>query len=587
MKDFFKYLLATILGLVITGIIFTFIGAGIIAGLIGSTDKKIKIEPKSVLEINLSGTILERKQDNPLDELPLPGNKYRIPQSGLNQILTEIDKAALDKNIIGIYLKTNVLDCGYATIDEIRAALKRFKSTGKFVVAYADMYTQKGYYLSTVANELYANPAGMIELKGISSETTYFTKAFEKLGINMQIMRHGKFKSAIEPFTRTDMSEENRIQISELINRIWNSIRDSIGNDRHIPSFLVDKMANENMAFQNQERYVLQKLVDGLKYETEVLDELKQKAGATADLKWKTIPIKKYKNAIVENYLKYDANRIALVYAAGAIDDGSSDGVNSKEMIDAIREVRADSTIKAVVLRINSPGGSAYGSEQIWHEIELTRKIKPIVVSMGDVAASGGYYIACNADMVMLQPTTITGSIGIFGMIPDFKGLSNKLGITFDREMTHELSDFPNVLRAMSANETSMMQNYIERGYDTFVTRCADGRSKQKAAIDSLGQGRVWSGGQAIGIGLADKYGNLHDAMEQAAKLSGLNSYMVIEYPKEKDFFSLLMDDLEAKAGSVLIKTQLGEDYGLYQRVKNFGFIYGMQARMPFEIKLN
>lgn len=585
MKDFFKYVLATFIGLLVFSIIGGLITVGIIGGIATMGEKEVQVEPNSVLHIELQGDIVERKSNNPFEDISF-GGQNDIKFIGLNDIRSSIYKAKFDDNIKGIYLTPGIFTCGFSTAAEIKEALDDFKTSGKFVIAYAGNYTQMGYYIASSADKVYLNPQGMIDLRGLTVNYMFFKNAMDKLGIKANIFKVGKYKSAIEPFINEEMSTYSREQSEVLINSIWETIKIKIAEDRSITADDIEDFANKGMMFSNQEVTVSAGLIDDLKYTDQIIKELNDSCKQKETAKPKFVALKKYNKVSVKTDKEYSRNKIAFIYATGGIDDGSSDGIKSGKLSAAIREARNDSTVKGIVLRVNSPGGSAFGSEQIWREVELAKEGKPVIVSMGDVAASGGYYISCGAHSIMARPSTITGSIGIFGMIPNFKGFTDKLGITFDGVKTNEYADLTSVIRPMSESEKQMLQNWVERGYNTFLTRCADGRKTSKEAINTVGQGRVWSGVDAKQVNLIDKFGGIDDAITLAAEMAGVDQYRIEEFPKQKDFFQQLIEDLSMKVETSVLKMQMGEHYELYKILLKYKGLSGLQARMPYELNI-
>jgi protease-4 len=586
MKDFFKYLLATVLGGLIVAFLFFFIAIGIVAGIASMGDAEVKIKENTLLILKLEGAVVERASNDPFEDVM--SNISGTPATeGLNQILANIEKAKRDSNIKGILLEAGMLSAGYATIEEIRNALIDFKESGKFIYSFAPIYTQKAYYLASVADKVYLTPGGMLEFKGINSEQVYFKGALNKLGIEMQVFKHGKYKSAVEPFINDKMSDASREQTQVYIGSIWNHLLKKVAEARSVDQKQLDAFANEMPMFRNQQLLIDNGLIDGLKYKDEVIDELKEKLTIKQSDDINAVTNKKYAKVYVEKAEKGIAkDKIAVIYAEGEI-DGASKGIDSEKLSKTIREARRDSSIKAIVLRINSPGGSALGSEIIWREVKLAKETKPLIVSMGDLAASGGYYIACAADTIIAHPTTLTGSIGIFGMIPNTKGLTDKLGITFDGAKTNKFADMPALNRPFNSDEKEIMQAYIEMGYDLFIGRCADGRNTSKAAIDSVGQGRVWTGENATSLKLVDELGGIKRAIEVAKNRAGLTKYRIVELPAQEDPFAMLMKDLSGDARAYLESAFLGEDAKYLQTLRNLRSAYPIQTRMPFDLNVN
>nr|WP_319401065.1 signal peptide peptidase SppA [uncultured Carboxylicivirga sp.] len=586
MVKFFKYLLATFVGGIVAAIFLVLIFIGIISSIAASSDNDTKITENSILVLNLEGPISDRIIDNPFNDLMSEISGSTAPE-GLNRILANIDKAKRDENISGIVLETGLMSAGFATIEEIRNALIDFKTTGKFVYSFAPVYSQKGYYLASVCDKLYLNPGGMVELNGLYSERTFYKGTLDKLGVEMQIVKHGKFKSAVEPYMLKGMSEPARLQTEVYLNSIWDHVKGKIAESRGVDASSIDALADQMPMMRDPQLLVDNKLIDGLKYKDEFIDELKTLTDTDAKDDLNTVTSSKYAKAIVPNESKgFARDKIAVIYAQGGIDDGSSNGIVSEDLSKTIRKARRDSSIKAIVLRVNSPGGSALGSEIIWREVELTSKVKPLIVSMGDVAASGGYYISCAADKIVAGPTTITGSIGIFGMIPNAEGLTDKIGLTFDGVKTNKFSDMPSVTRPFRKEEKDIMQAYIERGYDIFIGRCADGRGTSKEAIDEIGQGRVWSGDNAKGINLVDEFGGLNKAIEVAKEAAGLEKYRLQELPEIEDPFTTFMKGLSGEAKMFIGKSIMGDDFKYLETIEALKNGAQIQARLPYDITI-
>lgn len=587
MKQFLKYTLATVVGIIITSVLMTLLFFGILGAVAGSAEKTTSLKPNSVYEIKLEGTLVDRSQDDNLSAA-LAGVLGQDEQQniGLDDLLSNIKKAKNDPNILGIYLNGGSLEAGIASIKEMRDALVDFKKSGKFIVAYADNYSQRMYYLATVADRILLNPIGMLEFKGLSAQPTFFKGTLDKLGIEMQVVRVGTFKSAVEPFIDTKMSDANRLQVTEFMGSIWKNMLNEISAARHIPTDSLNSYADQMMMFQATEKALQYKMVDKLLYSQSVDSMLKtvaKKLPKGDELVYVTH--QEMKN--LPNNEKYDKNKVAVIYAVGEISDMGTEGIIEKEMVKTIDDVAKDSAVKAVVLRVNSPGGSAYSSEQIWHALALLKHKKPLIISMGDYAASGGYYISCIGDQILAQPTTITGSIGIFGIIPNIEGLNNKIGISHDVVNTNKMSDAITLNRKFTPAERDLMQNYVNRGYELFVQRCADGRKMTAEQIKNIAEGRVWTGQEAFRIGLVDKLGTLNDAIAIAAKQAKLKSYNVSEYPEKEDFTAKLMKSLGKDVEASFMKAQLGdEQYKLFKQVKDLGKTNGIQARMSYDLNI-
>ncbi|OFX88373.1 MAG: signal peptide peptidase SppA [Bacteroidetes bacterium GWF2_33_16] len=587
MKGFFKYLLASILGVIIAMFLFFFITIGIIGAAISKQDQVVKIEKNTILHITLDQEITDRSNKNPMEAFDFTSFKPTT-QLGLNSILENIKKAKDDGNIAGIYLDLTIIPAGIATIEEIRNALLDFKTSGKFIISYADIYTQPSYYLASVADKVYLNPEGMVLFAGLRAEMLFFKEALQKLGIEMQIIRHGKFKSAMEPFMYTKMSDENREQTMTYLNAIWNKMLVGISETRNISVDDLNKIAN-NLSIKNAETAVEFKFIDGLKYKDELLDELKEKTEKKSIDKIKTINLSKYSKVPKQGRKALEKNKIAVIYASGNVimGEGAEGTIGSDRISKAIRNARMDTSVKAIVFRVNSGGGDPLASEVIWREVKLAQEVKPVIASLGDVAASGGYYIVCPAQTIVASPNTITGSIGVFGALPNGKELMNKkLGIYTDVAKTNENADMGSFFRPLTAQEREFIQFEIEEIYGTFITHVAEGRSMTKEEVDEIGQGRVWSGANAIEIGLIDEFGGLDKAIELAALAANLEEYRVIELPKLKDPFEQILEDLKGNVRVSILKNELGDEYVYYETLQNIKSMKGIQARIPFEIEI-
>ena len=580
MRQFLKFTLATIVGVFLASILSMFILFGI-AGAIGSSSEKVtEVSENSVYQLDLEGTLVDRSEENPFSGAfaeALGQDEQKV--IGLDDVLANIQKAKKNENIKGIYLKGGMLMGGFASIKEIRDALVDFKKSGKFVVAYADNYMQKNYYLATVADKILINPQGMVELKGLSAELMFFKNTLDKLGIEMQVVKVGTYKSAVEPYINTKMSDANREQVSIFLGSIWKNMVGEISKSRKISPENLNLYADEMMMFQPTEKSKQYNLVDSLVFADEV-DSIIGKY--TKDFK----VVKHNDMCNVPEDVKFEKDKVGIIYAVGGIDSGDSEGINSEKLVETINEVTNDSSVKAVVFRVSSPGGSAYGSEQIWRALTLLKAKKPLIVSMGDYAASGGYYISCMADKIVAQPTTITGSIGIFGLIPNMEGLNNKLGFTYDGVKTNKMGDAISVNRKFTPEERDLMQNYVNRGYELFVKRCADGRKKTPDQIKAIAEGRVWTGEDALKIGLVDKIGGMDLALKLAVEKAKLKTYMIKDFPVKEDFFTKLMKDFDTSLETRILKSQLGDDYKLLKKAQELKQLSGIQARMPFDFEI-
>ena len=587
MKDFFKYVLATVVGVFAVSVIGMFLMFMFIGIIISSADKQVTVQNNSMLVLDLERQIVDRAPNDPFQDFNFPG----VPQMktiGLDQILSSLEKAASDDRIKGVYLNLSMVNGGMASVEEIRNALVRFKeNSGKPVYAYGDYFDQKSYYLATVADEIVIHPMGAVDFRGLGGEMMFFTKALDKAGIDMQIVRHGKFKAAVEPFMLEKMSEENREQQLVYMGSLWNHMLKGISEQRNIAVEKLNQLADDVQTFNQGDKAVESGLVDASKYKDEVLDDLRRIIG---DENAKEIPVanaSNYSKAIIKGKDKpFTRDKVAVIYASGDI--GISLGSNviiGEELGREIRKARRDSSYKAIVLRINSPGGSIFDSEVIWREVKLAAEEKTMVVSFGDVAASGGYYIASAADRIVAHPNTITGSIGIFGMIPNMGELLNeKLGITTDVVKTNKNSDLISLTRPMTAYEEHLLQQSIEEGYDIFITHVAEGRNLSKEQVDEIGQGRVWSGGNALEIGLIDQFGGLQEAIELAAEIAGVENYRTVPLPSQPDPFEQFFNQGTDNIRTWFMKRELGENYRYYEFLKKATGMNGIYARIPYDL---
>lgn len=590
MKDFFKIVLASALGFVIATILLSIISMILFFSMASSmtaafNSDQYVVQDNSILNLRLSGVIQERiSVDDPFSDI-MPRDESVM---GLDEITSAIRKARNDNKIKGIYIDSRIFSASPATLSEIRQELLRFKESGKFIVAYADNYTQAGYYLASVADKVAINPQGSLDIHGLASIPMFFKEALQKMGIEVQVFKVGTYKSAVEPFTSSEMSPANREQVTSYLNDLWSFMAKDMTESRKLKISELDSIANQMPALKDADYLLQTKLVDTLLYETEMKNYVRTLLDLDVDAKIPAATVEEMNNAKPAVAQKKSDNHIALLYAFGDIVSGSgSTNIQDKFMVSEIEKLRKDDKIKAVVFRVNSGGGSAYASEQIWKAITDLKKEKPVVVSMGDMAASGGYYISCNASKIIAQPTTITGSIGIFGMFPNFKGTSEKLGLDFDAVKTHRFSDFGNITRPMDDTEKSMLQAYIDRGYDTFLTRCAEGRNIPKDTLEKYAEGRVWTGNQALKIGLVDKLGNILTAIETAAELAELGEdYLVYEYPKKRTFIEEFLNRGKEDLAAKTLKEYLGESYNLFMTIKNMKDEDFIQARIPYDLNI-
>ena len=589
MKGFLKTTLACILALVIAGFILPFVVIGFIAGIVASSGESGVIEKNSVLFLDFNGTIEERVVENPLATIMTDEFK----SYGLDEIIAAIKEAKANKDIKGIYLQAGVVESiSSASLEEIRGELESFKESGKFIVAYGDQYSQGLYYLATVADKVIVNPQGSIGWHGLASSPIFYKDLLEKVGVEMQVFKVGTYKSAVEPFIATEMSDANREQVAELLDSTWDELLTAVAASRNIPKEKLNEYADKFMDYCPAQEYVACGMADTLLYKDGVLSYLKSLTGVDDDddLNLVTLETMREKQKLDQTLKEVsDKDRIAVYYAFGEIDGSTSslEGINSKKVIKELRELREDDDVKAVVLRVNSPGGSAYGSEQIWREVTLLKAAKPVVVSMGDYAASGGYYISCAADCIVANPTTLTGSIGIFGMFPMVeKLLKDKIGLDFDVVKTNRMADFGTLSRSFRPEEKAVLQNYINNGYALFLKRCADGRGVAVEDIAKIAEGRVWTGSKAKEIGLVDELGDLDKAVAIAAQKAGLADYCVKAYPEEKSIVEKILDTNKEDYMEAMVRETFGGYYNSIKFLRNIGNCDNIQARLPFELNI-
>ena len=584
MKDFLKYTMATVVGLVLVSIIMGILTFVSMAGMIASEGMSSPIEKKSVLRITLKGSITERAgEENPLSKL----GGETTQQIALDQALQALEKAAKNDKIEGIYMEGGILSAYPAEVQELRQALLEFKKSGKWIIAYADTYSRSAYYLCSVADKVYLNPIGMLDWSGLSSNPMFFTGLMKKLGIKMQVFKVGTYKSAVEPYIAEQMSDANREQVSSYQQSIWNNMLKDVAKSRKTTAEALNSLADSLTILSGPEASVKGGLVDKLCYQDEVKKILKNKAKMEEDESLRFVSISDV--ALSEELNDKVDDEIAVYYAYGEIKEDITGGfaqesaITSKQMTKDLQELREDDDVKAVVLRVNSPGGSAYASEQIWREVQLLSKEKPVIVSMGALAASGGYYISCGANKIFAEPTTLTGSIGIFGMIPDATELlTDKLGLSFDVVKTNAHSDFGAMGRPLNESECRLMQAYINQGYELFTGRVAQGRKISQDSVKAVAEGRVWTGEQAMKIGLVDKLGNLNDAIAAAAKAAKIEKYSVGRYPEPAPWFASLLQEKKADYMDSQMRSALGEFYPAFSLIRNLKNQDAIQARMTF-----
>lgn len=586
MKSFFKTFLASFLGsAVLLGVIVILLITSLIASIANSSETNVTLKPKTVLYMNLNYDIPERTNSN---SLAMYFNTDKVDMAGMNDILNNIDAAATDANIEGIFLDLSTIGTSTANIEEIRNRLISFKESGKFLISYAEAYTQSAYYLASVSDKIYMLPDGVLDIHGIASQGTFYKHLLEKLDIEMQIIRpaNNRFKSAVEPYFLDEMSDANREQTSVYLNSMWNKICSDISASRNIEIETINKMADDLTLMFDTQAAVDHGFIDELIYKDELLAKLHELTN-TADNKKINI-IKNTQYAKVRPELMKGEDNIAIVYASGQIIDGEGDDtkIGSTTLSAAIRKVRTDKKVKAIVMRVNSPGGSAVASEVIRREVELAAKEKPVIVSMGSYAASGGYWISSTADYIFADPNTLTGSIGVFGTFPNLKGfLNDKVGLTFDEVKTNENADFGSLYKPLTPYQMTMMQKNVTDTYDEFITLVSETRGLRKTFVDSIGQGRVWSGTDAIAIGLVDELGGIDKAIAYAADKAGLTSYSIKEFPKQEDpLQNLFKTETQEYYTKAIMKNNLGSSYKYLEAIENISKIEGVQALMPMVV---
>ena len=591
MKDFLKFTLATVTGIILSSIVLFIIGMVTLFGIVSTADTETIVKKNSVMMLDLNGVLVERTQESPLGILSQlfsdDSNTY-----GLDDILSSIKKAKENENIKGIYLQASMLGTSYASLQEIRNALLDFKESGKFIIAYGDSYTQGLYYLSSVADKVLLNPKGMIEWKGIASAPLFYKDLLQKIGVEMQIFKVGTYKSAVEPFISTEMSPANREQVTAFINSIWGQVTEGVSASRSLPVDSLNALADRMLMFYPAEESVQCGLADTLIYRNDVRDYLKQWAELKEDDRLPILGLSDMINVKKNTPKDKSGNIVAVYYASGEITDysgssASEEGIVGTKVIRDLRKLKENDDVKVVVLRVNSPGGSAFASEQICHAVKELKTKKPVIVSMGDYAASGGYYMSCMADTIVAEPTTLTGSIGVFGMIPNLKELSEKVGLTFDVVKTNKFADLGVIMRPFNQDEKALIQMSIAQSYDTFISRCAEGRHMTKEAIEKVGEGRVWTGEMAKELGLVDVLGGIDTALEIAVRKAGIEGYTVVSYPAKQDLLSSLLDTKPTNyVESQILKSKLGEYYQLFGMLKNLKERSMIQARIPFELNI-
>ncbi|MDD5974849.1 MAG: signal peptide peptidase SppA [Bacteroidales bacterium] len=582
MKQFFKMFFASLLALVVASLLSIWFFVSIITAMTtfaSQSESTNKLDDVTVLEIKLSGSLSDRSNSDEFDELMNSLDKKSFSLT-LENLRIALDKAAASSQVKCLYLKCGNLSASPAAIEEARQLIAKFKEeTNLPIYAYADNYNVNTYWIATLADKIYLNNQGILDIHGCVASPMFYKRALDKLGVKMQVFKVGTFKSAVEPYILTEMSEANRLQLNRMVEGLWQSVEEDIVNTRNISATDLNKYANEGLFFADNNITVEMGLIDSLVYEQDVKEIIKNEFGKNADF-------------VGVNYMSkvnvtsdFSANKIAVLYANGDIDGNSDSSMDSEEIVKELNKLAKNDKVKAVVLRVNSPGGSAYGSEQMWYAAQQLKSKKPLIVSMGAYAASGGYYMSCMADTIVAENTTLTGSIGIFGMMPDIQGLTDKLGLDVDIVKTHNYSDLGNIFRPMTQNEKNLMQNQVNRGYDLFVKRCADGRGIPENRIREIAEGRVWLGKDALNLGLVDVIGGLDEAVEIAAEKADLDVYAVSSYPKKKTLVEMFTGDFINNVSLKMLKNKLGGDAELFNQYLYLKNMTGIQAIMPYQVE--
>lgn len=589
MKQFIKFTFATVIGLFLFMIISTFLLIGIGSAFSGE-DEVTTISENSILELDLSSGVKDNPQDDPFSMLDLM-------QSGegktlkLLSVLENIEKAKLDENIKGIVISNGIVSGGLASITSIRKKLLDFKTSGKFIVSYSDIYTQKGYYLCSVADTIFVTPVGKVEFKGLAAELKFYKNLQDKFGIKYDIIRHGKFKSAVEPYLSDKMSDANRLQTTKLLTSVWDNMLEDISASRNISVEELNTLA-DNRATNLISGALSSGLIDKAVYEDEFFKSVNNAIGKDDNTELDLVSFSDYTKVEAVDKKEYSRDKIAILYAEGEIvyegGPNMGGGIKPSTMLKAIRKLRTNDKVKGVVLRVNSPGGSALTSDLIWRELELLKKEKPFVVSFGDVAASGGYYIACGADKIYAQKNTITGSIGVFGMLPNLEKAAKNIGITSEVIQTNKNSFDLSLTKAASPELKNFILKGVEQTYKEFVTRVSEGRKMKFEDVDAIGQGRVWSATDALPIGLIDEIGGLQDAISFIAEKAEVENFRLVSYPEKEDPFEKMFETFNTQARQSVIKYEIGEEaYKLYSDYKTFTSQEGLQMRIPYNLDIN
>ena len=584
MKNFFKTTLAVFVALILFSVVSGIVSISMLGAFAAIGTAETSLEENSVLRINLSGSLVERVNEDGLEYLLAQANNQPTPL-GLNDLRSALDKAAKSDQIEGVYLNCGSLSASPASAQELRTLLENFKTeSGKPIYAYGDNYSQAAYWVASVADTLVLNPQGTIALVGMATQIPFFREALDKLGVKMEIFKVGTFKSAVEPYILDEISEPNRLQNEKMLDGIWAEMLADISTSRTISTEDINQVIDNGLAFSEVNDIVTLGFADSAMYRNEMTVFLKEQFGED----YKMVSLKQMKSAPSTD--KFSMNKVAVLYATGEIDSGAEGEMDSEDIVKELNRLAKNDDVKAVVLRVNSPGGSAFGSEQMWFAAKQLRAKKPLIVSMSDYAASGGYYMSCIADTIVAQPTTLTGSIGIFGMFPNFAGIADKIGVNFSTVKTNELSDMGNTMRPMTASERVILQNYINRGYELFISRCAEGRNTTNDEIKLVAEGRVWTGADALSLGLVDVLGGLDEAIAIAAAKADLtDNYAVAEYPKQKDALTQLLEDLTGEELSTrLLQWQIRKnpEFSTLNSQLSILNMQGAQAIMPYRVEL-
>ena len=583
MKNFLKTTLAVFVALILFTIISGIVSISMLGAIASMGSTETTLQDNSILKINLTGTLTERVNEESLEYLLAQANNQPTPL-GLNDLRSSLKKAATSDKIKALYLNCGSLSASPASAQELRTLIENFKTeSGKPVYAYGDNYSQSAYWIASIADTLILNPQGTIGLVGMATQIPFFHEALDKLGVKMEIFKVGTFKSAVEPYILDEMSEPNRLQNEKMLNSMWSEIAEDIASSRNISANDINQHIDKGLVFSEANNILNQGFIDLIKYENEVTALLKEQFGE--DIKF--VSLSKMKN--VPSTEKFSMNKVAVLYATGEIDAGSEGEMNSNDIVKELNKLANNDDVKAVVLRVNSPGGSAFGSEQMWFAAKQLRAKKPLIVSMSDYAASGGYYMSCIADTIVAQPTTLTGSIGIFGMFPNFAGVADKIGVNFSTVKTNDIADLGNTMRPMTDSERAIIQNHVNHGYELFISRCAEGRNTSNDEIKLVAEGRVWTGSDALSIGLVDVLGGLDEAIAiAAAKAELTDNYAVAEYPKQKDVFTKLIEDLTGETlTSIILKSKLtNPQLSILNSQLSTLNRQGIQAITPYRVEL-